>query len=252
LKKVKFIGLIGYPLSHSFSQGYFTDKFKNEGIEGYQYLNFEIENIDRIRDVILNNPDLIGLNVTIPYKESIKPYLHGLSADAEKIGAVNTIVIDHLSDEAILTGHNTDHIGFSKTLELILEKNPSGAMILGTGGASKAVEYSLNKRNIPHCYISRNPTADAHSYNEIDRELLDAFPVIINTTPLGMYPDIDNKPDIPYDLLNQDNYLIDLIYNPEKTLFLKLGEKAGAKIINGLPMLIAQAEAAWELWHAKA
>jgi len=240
----KTVGLIGFPLSHSFSRKYFTEKFRKEGIKDYEYLNFELEDISEIMKVIKSNPELVGLNVTIPYKESVITYLDGLSAEAEEIGAVNTICIKNKK----LSGHNTDHIGFSKTLDLILDENPSGALILGTGGASRAVEFSLIKRGIPFLYISRKPSGNILSYNEIEVDILKRYPLLINTTPLGMYPHINSMPDIPYDLLGRENCMIDLVYNPIKTLFLELGEKSGARIQNGLPMLEYQAEASWELW----
>jgi len=247
MNKQKIVGLIGYPLSHSFSRKYFTDKFRKEGISGFEYRNFEIEDVGKIKEVISSNPGLIGLNVTIPYKESIIPYLDELSPEAEEIGAVNTICIHNSG----LSGHNTDHIGFSRTMDLILDKKPSGALILGTGGASKAVEFSLKERGIPYRYVSRKPAGNALSYKDINKDTISRYPLVINTTPLGMYPEINSKPEIPYDLLGAGNYLIDLVYNPDKTLFLEEGEKAGASTINGLPMLVSQAEASWDLWVKK-
>jgi len=245
---MKEAGLIGFPLSHSFSRDYFTKKFQDEGIQEFRYLNFEIEGADQLNNIISDHNDLIGLNVTIPHKQAVIPLMDELTEEAEEIGAVNTICIDRFGSQAVLTGHNTDHIGFSKTLDLILDKNPSGALILGTGGASKAVEFTLRKRGIGYHSVSRKPGHKILAYKDIDNNLISQYPLIINTTPLGMYPDITSKPDIPYYLLGTNNWLIDLVYNPDKTLFLELGEKAGAKIINGLPMLIAQAEASWELW----
>ena len=250
MKRKNIIGLIGYPLSHSFSQSYFSDKFKKEGIKDYEYLNFEIDSIEKIREIIISYPDLKGLNVTIPYKSAVIPYLDQLSDDARDIGAVNTIVVERISGKFKTTGYNTDYIGFDKTLDLILSDKPAGALILGTGGASKAVEFSLKKMNIPFRHVSRNPEGKMPSYRDINRNTLSEFPLLINTTPLGMHPDVEGKPEIPYALLNQDNYLIDLIYNPDKTAFLQLGEQAGAKTINGLPMLIEQAEAAWNIWQS--
>lgn len=244
VNRKRITGLIGYPLSHSFSRDYFSEKFKREGLNNYQYLNFEIDSIEKINNVILDNPELIGLNVTIPHKESVIPYLQDLSAEAGEIGAVNTICINRTK----LTGHNTDHIGFSKSLEMVLDKEPSGALILGTGGASKAVEYSLRKRGINYVSISRKPDGNILGYKDIDEKLIRNYPLIINTTPLGMYPNIDQAPELPYNLISRDNILIDLVYNPEKTKFLQLGEMAGSRILNGLPMLIEQAEASWALW----
>lgn len=248
MSKTLITGLIGYPLSHSFSQKYFTDKFAKEGISGFVYQNFEIDNIDQIRNIIDQNPELIGLNVTIPYKEKVIPYLNELSEQAEKIGAVNTICIKQTPNGIHLSGHNTDLIGFGKSIDMFLKTEPKGALILGTGGASKAVNYLLDQRSIKRLSVSRTPGSGRITYADIQDKTIREYPLIINTSPLGMFPKIEEKPDIPYHLLSQRNFLIDLIYNPDETLFLKLGKRAGAATLNGLPMLIAQAEASWELW----
>ena len=244
-------GLIGYPLSHSFSKGYFTEKFVKEGIEGYVYENFEISNIDSLRDIIAKNPGLIGLNVTIPYKESVITHIDELSPEARRIGAVNTILVERRGKNTRLTGHNTDYIGFGKSLDVLIQRKPEGALVLGTGGASKAVRFVLEKRGIRNIVVSRNPVSGQLSYNEVTGKTLAEYPLIINTSPVGMYPEVNNKPDIPYDALGPGNYLFDLIYNPEKTRFLEEGEKAGSKIFNGLKMLIEQAEASWDLWSGE-
>lgn len=251
MNSLKITGLIGYPLSHSFSQDYFTNKFKREGIQDYSYQNFEIDSIEKIKDIIEKYNNLIGLNVTIPYKQSVIPFLDRLSEQAEEIGAVNTIIIDRRKNSPKLIGHNTDVIGFSKSLDQLTDSKPTGALVLGTGGAAKAVLYVLKKNDIKYLQISRNPVNKEKSYDFINTDLIKDYPLIINTTPLGMFPDINSKPKIPYEFLGRDNYLFDLIYNPPQTPFLELGSKAGAKTINGLPMLIAQAEAAWELWTQK-
>ncbi len=247
MSKHKLTGLIGYPLSHSFSKSYFTEKFKNEGLDEFSYHNFEIADINQVIDVVKNNPNLIGLNVTIPYKESVIPFLDDLSKQAKDIGAVNTICIDNSSPTPRLIGHNTDHIGFGKSIHLLSKDKPKGALILGTGGASKAAIYFLKNNSIKYISVSRSPGSNI-TYKDIDAEIINDYPLIINTSPVGMYPKIDQKPNIPYHLIGQDNLLFDLIYNPDETLFLTLGKKAGASILNGLPMLKAQAEASWELW----
>ena len=246
--KIVKAGLIGYPLGHSFSKGYFTSRFEKESLPDYEYRNFEINDIRDLKDVVKNNKDLIGLNVTIPYKQSVMDYLDDISGEADKIGAVNTIVIRRRGNDVWMSGHNTDHIGFEKTLEQVLSVDPAGALILGTGGASKAVRYVLDKRGIKYYFVSRDPGQGQLSYREINGRLIKEFPLIINTSPVGMFPHVNEKPEIPYSDIGPDNCLIDLIYNPEKTKFLEGGERAGAKTINGLTMLIEQAEASWKLW----
>ena len=248
MSKHKLTGLIGFPLSHSFSKRYFTEKFKNEGLEDFSYQNFEITDVNQIFDVLRNNPDLIGLNVTIPYKESVIPLLDNLSEQARDIGAVNTICIDNSATTPRLIGYNTDYIGFGKSMHLLTSTKPNGALVLGTGGASKAITYYLQKNHIKYLSVSRS-SGDNITYKDIDKHIINEYPLIINTTPLGMFPKIDQKPDIPYHLLDQNKFLFDLTYNPDLTLFLALGKKAGATILNGLPMLKAQAEASWELWN---
>lgn len=247
----KITGLIGYPLSHSFSKDYFTNKFKEEGINNFSYQNFEIDNINMISEIIKDHKNLIGLNVTIPHKETVLPYLDQLSEQANEIGAVNTICIEWIDNKPYLFGYNTDSIGFSKSLDQLLEETPTGALILGTGGASKAVKFVLNQRKIRFLFVSRSGSGNKLTYNDLDNSILRDYPLIINTTPVGMFPKVDLKPEIPYDFLGADNYLIDLIYNPIQTLFLKRGEEAGARTLNGMPMLIAQAEASWKLWNQK-
>ncbi len=248
MNSTKLIGLLGYPLTHSFSSEYFTNKFLKENIQDFLYQNFEINNIHKVSKLVKDNSMLIGLNVTIPYKESVIPYLDQLSEEAKLIGAVNTICIDRSRSRPYLTGHNTDCIGFDKSLDLLKEKPSKGALVLGTGGASKAVNYVLKNRGVRHLNISRIAGDGKLSYSDINNDIIREYPLIINTTPLGMYPKIEEKPAIPYEFIKEDNCLIDLIYNPDQTLFLKIGAKAGAKTLNGLPMLIAQAEASWELW----
>lgn len=242
----KAFGLIGYPLSHSFSKKYFGDKFEKEGIDWASYDNFPIASVEELPDLIRNNSQLRGLNVTIPYKEQVIPYMDYLAPDAGEIGAVNTIVI---SAEG-LAGYNSDIYGFDKSLDQLLDQDfEGGALILGTGGASKAVAYVLHQRGIPFKSVSRRPAKDRITYEDVDKEILEYYRLIINTTPLGMHPNLEDCPDLPYQLLDHQHYLYDLIYNPAETKFLTLGKEQGAKIKNGLEMLILQAERSWEIWN---
>ena len=246
-------GLIGYPLTHSFSAKFFTEKFRNEEIDA-EYLNFEIEDILDIRRVILFNQYLRGLNITIPYKEKVIPFLHKMSPEAEEIGAVNTIKVDRIKGDMYfyeLTGYNTDYIGFKKSLLPLI--NPSvhkKALILGTGGASKAVAHALTSMGIDWIYVSRSKGEGRISYNELTSDIMAERKLIVNTTPLGTYPDTENCPGIPYSMLNDDHLLYDLVYNPNTTLFLKKGMEQGAQTINGLKMLYLQAERSWEIWNS--
>jgi len=244
-------GLIGYPLGHSFSQKYFTAKFKSENIPDAEYLNFPISQIDQFPLLVQNNDDLIGLNATIPYKERVIPYLNELDDVAAKIGAVNTIKIVRNRGETKLIGYNTDYFGFEQSLKPHLKKHHQKSLILGTGGASKAVAYVFESLGIQYNYVSRKPASDCiYSYQQLTSELIREYHIIVNTSPLGMYPKVDEYPSIPYNSLTKDHILYDLIYNPEKTMFLQKGEKAGSVVINGLPMLHLQAEKAWEIWNS--
>lgn len=247
---IKKLGLIGYPLTHSFSARYFAEKFKNEGISGYTYENFEIPRIEDFPNVIKNNPEIFGLNVTIPYKEQIIPYLDELDDEAKEIGAVNTIKVIRSVDGLVkLKGFNTDIYGFRETLKPLLKMNHYKALILGTGGAAKAVEYVLKKIGLSVLYVSRNPESEnERNYIELNEFAVKDFPVIVNSTPLGMHPKVDACPDIPYEFLNENNLLYDLIYNPAETLFMKKGAEKGAITQNGLGMLKLQAEKAWSIW----
>lgn len=245
----KKLGLIGFPLTHSFSAKYFADKFENESIKGFTYENFEIPKIEDFPDVIKNNPEIIGLNVTIPYKEQIIPYLDELDEEAKEIGAVNTIKVIRTKDGVKLKGYNTDIYGFRETLKPLLKMNHYKALILGTGGAAKAVEYVLRKIGLSVLYVSRNPKSEKEKiYDELNAFAVKDFPVIVNSTPLGMHPKVDVCPAIPYEALSEDNLLYDLIYNPAETLFMKKGAEQGAITQNGLGMLKLQAEKAWEIW----
>ena len=237
-------GLIGFPLSHSFSKKYFSDKFEKESIQGHTYELFPLENIDQLSALLLAHPDLKGLNVTIPYKEQVLPYLDFLSPVVEDIKACNCIRIK----DGKLTGYNTDVLGFEKTLERKLMPQHKKALVLGTGGAAKAVHYVLRKKGIDFLEVSRSNRNGAITYEELDQQIMDAYTLIINTTPLGMYPHVEEAPAIPYSFLGEQHYLYDLVYNPAKTKFLLEGEQRGAAIENGADMLVIQAEASWDIW----
>lgn len=243
-------GLIGYPLKHSFSIGYFNEKFASEGIDA-EYVNFEIPNIEDITDIIEDTDGLCGLNVTIPYKEQVIPFLTRIDNEAREIGAVNVIKVNELDNGQVeLIGYNSDVIGFTQSIEPMLESYHKKALILGTGGASKAVCYALKKIGLEVKYVSRTPqNSDMLSYEEVTPELLNDYKVIVNCTPLGMFPKVDFCPDLPYEALTSEHLLYDLLYNPNKTLFLKKGEAQGAVIKNGLEMLLLQAFEAWKIWN---
>lgn len=241
-------GLIGYPLSHSFSKRYFTEKFERENIAGHAYELFPLESIDLLPALLDSQPLLRGLNVTIPYKTAVLPYLHGLHAEAAQVGAVNTIVIKNKQ----LYGFNTDVYGFETSLFRALgTKAPSvsGALVLGTGGASKAVAFVLKKHGIPYTFVSRNPLPGQLAYSELQKSHIDANELIINTTPVGMQPKIDDLPPIPFQYIGEKHLLYDLIYNPQETAFMLRGKEKGAKVVNGLEMLYLQADKAWQWWN---
>ena len=241
-------GLIGYPLTHSFSQKYFKRKFKVEKISNCEYKNFPLKNIDELPNLIKNTPNLKGLNVTIPFKKLVIPYLDDIHIVAKQIGAVNTIKIERENNNIKLIGYNTDVYGFRQSLVRKMENKHSLALILGTGGASKAIEYVLKNMNIKYLLVSREKKDNGITYSEISREKIQQHTLIINTTPLGMFPNTENYPDIPYKYITNKHFLYDLIYNPEKTAFLIKGKKKHAKIYNGLRMLELQADMAWEIF----
>ena len=245
LKPKHKFGLIGKDISYSFSKNYFTLKFKKLGLNDYEYVNFDLKSIDEFKDLI--SKELKGLNVTIPYKESIINFLDEIDDEAKLIGAVNTIKIDK---RGRLTGFNTDVYGFEESLKPRLKKSHKKALVLGTGGASKAVCYVLDKLKIDYLLVSRSPEKTQISYTDLNRSLLEKYTIIINCTPLGTYPKVEEYPKIPYDCITKKHLLYDLIYNPEKTQFLKEGEKRGADISNGLKMLELQAEKSWKIWMA--
>lgn len=244
---MKKYGLIGYPLTHSFSQRYFTEKFVKEKISGCSYSNFPLPDIGGL-EAVLADPELRGLNVTIPYKEQILPFLHEENEVVKKILACNCIRID----DGKLFGFNTDVIGFEESLAGQLKPHHEQALVLGTGGAAKAVEYVLNKRGIGYLLVTRHPrpsTTDLR-YDQVDNALLETHTLIINTTPLGMHPRVEDFPPLPYEAITPRHYLFDLVYNPARTLFLRKGEERGAAVENGYDMLILQAEESWRIWTA--
>ena len=242
-------GLIGYPLSHSFSASYFTEKFEKERVIDAKFQLFPLNNIQEIKQLLINEPYLKGLSVTIPYKEKIIPYLDELDKVAQKVGAVNSIKISNKENKIYLKGYNTDIVGFEKTLAPLLENHHEQALILGSGGSSKAVIYVLEKLNIPYKIVSRKNNQSFLSYQQLNREIIENHQLIINTTPLGMYPDVNKCHALPYQFLNSAHLLIDLIYNPKETLFLQKGKLQKCKIKNGLEMLIFQAEESWKIWN---
>ena len=244
-------GLIGYPLGHSFSKNYFNEKFANEDIDAV-YMNFEIPSINDLPQVIAENPELKGLNVTIPYKEKVISYLDELDKDAREIGAINVIkVIRQKDSDPKLVGYNSDVIGFTKSIEPLLEPHHKKALILGTGGASKAVFHGLKQLGVEGTFVSRHERPNMFTYEELTAEVMDEYSVIVNTTPVGMYPHTDECPDIPYQYLTPNHLLYDLLYNPDVTLFMKKGEEKGATTKNGLETLLLQSFTAWDLWERK-
>ena len=240
-------GLIGYPLGHSFSRGYFTDFFGREGLDA-EYKNFELPNIEALDEVLNTEPTLRGFNVTIPYKQQVFPYLNELTEAAQAIGAVNVVKVKHRDGGLYLKGYNTDYIGFSNSIRPYLKPHHTHALILGTGGASKAVDYALRQLGLETKYVSRTAREDILSYDELTPELMAQYTVIVNTTPLGMHPKVNECPPLDYSLITKQHLLYDVIYNPAKTLFLQHGEEHGATISSGMDMLIGQAKAAWKIW----
>ena len=245
---MKKLGLLGRHISYSFSRSYFNAKFENENLSGFSYKNFDIDSITAFPEILKNNPELIGLNVTIPYKEVVIPYLDKLDQKAREIGAVNTIKI---STDKMLIGYNTDCYGFKNSLKPALKQYHKKALILGTGGASKAIAFSLKELGIDYNYVSRKLKNDVKfTYNMLTNSVIKEHQIIINCTPLGTFPNVDNCPEIPYDGIGTTHILFDLVYNPEETKFLKKGKVRGATAINGLNMLKLQAEKAWEIWNS--
>lgn len=242
-------GLVGYPLGHSFSRSFFNDKFEGEKISA-EYINFEIPSIDDFPEIISNHPTLRGLNVTIPYKQQVMNYLDEVTPEARAIGAVNVVKVEHSGKNVKLIGFNSDVIGFTRSIEPLLKLHHKKALILGTGGASKAIRYGLEEKlGIETLFVSRTKRDKCITYEDITEEVLREYEVIVNCSPKGMFPHTDECPDIPYEHLNSNNLLYDLVYNPDETLFMKKGKEQGAEVKNGLEMLILQAIASWEFWN---
>ncbi|ANW95142.1 shikimate dehydrogenase [Wenyingzhuangia fucanilytica] len=247
MDKVTF-GLVGKNISYSFSRGYFGEKFQKLGLDNHQYVNFDLQEISVLGEIIKARENgLKGLNVTIPYKQDVQPFLNSIDADAKEIGAVNTI---KFNDDGTVVGYNTDVYGFQKALEPLLKSHHTKALILGTGGASKAVAYAFQKLGITYKFVSRTASEDRWSYDQLNEQIIKEYTVIVNCSPLGTSPDIELKPEIPYQFLNANHLLFDLIYNPSETTFLRLGKEQGATIKNGLEMLELQAEKSWSIWNS--
>ncbi len=249
-KGERIFGLIGFPLTHSFSKIYFNQKFEAEHIDA-RYLNFELPDIGDLMEVVAQYPALSGLNVTIPYKEQVLPYLDEIDEDAAKIGAVNVIKFIRKKNSLKFKGYNSDMIGFSDSLKPLITPARNKALILGTGGAAKAVRQGLINLGIEPIYVSRTPDPKKNElgYDDLDPHIMDTHKIIVNTTPLGMYPKIDTCPDIPYGLLTNEHLCYDLIYNPDVTLFMKRASEHGAEVKNGLEMLLLQAFISWNIWN---
>ncbi|MFM9826997.1 shikimate dehydrogenase family protein [Flavobacterium sp.] len=243
---LKRFGLLGRNISYSFSKGYFTDKFNVENLNNCSYENFDIAEISEFPEIIANNINIHGMNVTIPYKEQVLQYLDSLSKKASLIGAVNTI---KFTKKGKLKGYNTDYYGFMESLKPLLQKHHKKALILGTGGASKGVAFALKELNIEYIFVSRNETENRITYDQINANTFNEYQIIINCSPVGTSPNIDNFPLIPYEYFSDKHIAYDLIYNPEETQFLKKAKNQGAKTKNGLDMLVFQAEKSWEIWN---
>ena len=245
---MRHFGLIGYPLGHSFSVAYFKEKFAREGIQA-RYRNYPLEDLSAFPDLVKSDRKLAGLNVTVPHKQNILPFLQVLSATAEGIGAVNTVSVRQRGGDIQLEGDNTDVEGFQRSLEEHLEGHHDSALVLGTGGSSKAVCFVLEQLGISYVQVSRSAGEHRISYEQLGAERVTETPLIINTTPLGMHPSIEGYPDIPYENLTPRHLLFDLVYNPALTRFLALGKEQGAATVNGYDMLVYQAEASWKIWN---
>jgi shikimate dehydrogenase len=242
-------GLIGYPLGHSFSKSYFAEKFLREKISGCSYDNFPIREIGLLPDLVKSDPDLCGLNVTIPYKSEVFRFLDFIDPEADEIGAVNVIKIRRAGDSIKLYGYNSDATGIYDSIAPFISRDVKNAIVLGTGGSSRAVCYVLGKLGLNIVQVSRSKRPGTIAYSGLDSTVISASTIIINTTPLGMYPDIDSRPDIDYGQLTENHILFDLVYNPEITSFLKSGIERGCRVITGLKMLHSQAEKAWKIWN---
>lgn len=244
---MKRYGLLGYPLGHSFSARFFAEKFRREGIDA-EYVNFEMPSVEGLRAFVASDPELCGLNVTIPHKQAVIPHLDTLTDEAQAIGAVNVIAINRREGALRLVGANTDAVGFRRSIEPLLRPCHRRALVLGTGGASRAVVYVLRRLGIEPRYVSRRERPGAFTYASLTADDVRAHHVIVNCSPVGMYPHTDECPALPYDALTEDHLLYDLVYNPEETLFMQRGREHGATVKNGMEMLRLQALAAWDVW----
>lgn len=244
--KERIFGLVGRNISYSFSAGYFKKKFEKLKIESVSYRNFDIDEIDELPYILKNTKGIKGLNVTIPYKEEILPLLDKLSKNAKIIGAVNTITV---SKKGKLKGYNTDYFGFKKSLKPLLKKHHEKALILGTGGAAKAVAFALRKMKIEYDFVSRSGNEELFGYADLTEDVFSEYHIIINTTPVGTFPNVDECPELDYSLFTKKHIAYDLVYNPEETKFLRLAKENGAKTMNGYKMLVYQAERAWKIWN---
>ncbi len=246
MEQQKLYGLVGRNIGHSFSRPYFTERFAKDQLPHYDYVNFDLADISEFPQIIQSNPNLAGLNVTIPYKETIIPYLNKLSKKTARIGAVNTI---RFTKSGKLKGYNTDYHGFKKSLQPLLKPHHQKALILGTGGASKAVAFALEELGILHTFVSRESNGNAIDYDRVNATTFDNHQIVINCTPLGMSPDTEHFPPLPYAYFTEKHIAYDLIYNPAETLFLQKAKAQGATIKNGYEMLVLQAEKAWKIWN---
>lgn len=246
VKKQRQFGLLAKESSHSFSKKYFTEKFTQNFFENCDYENYDLLTIEKFPELLATTKGLVGLNVTIPYKEAIIPFLDKIDKKAKKIGAVNCITI---SKNKKTKGYNTDYYGFKKSLQPLLKKHHKRALILGTGGASKAVAFALRKLEIEYDFVSRTPNEYQFGYDELDATVFADYQIVINTTPLGTFPNMKECPLLPYELFTEQHIAFDLVYNPEQTYFLKQAKAQGAKIKNGYEMLVFQAEKAWKIWN---
>lgn len=239
-------GLIGYPLTHSFSKQFFTEKFEREGLTDCSYENFPLENIADLPGLLAAHPDIAGLNVTIPHKKSVIPFLTDVAPAVQKTGACNCIRI--VGKKRI--GYNTDVIGFHLSLLPHLKVQHQQALILGTGGASAAVEYVLQQLAVPYLIVSRTPGANQIGYDQLSEEMMTNYTLVVNTTPLGTFPAVDTFPPLPYEYVGPDHFLYDMVYNPPETIFIQRGKEKGATVLNGMDMLIGQANASWDIWKS--
>ena len=247
----KLYGLIGFPLGHSWSKRYFDEKFEREGIAGARFEPFPLEDISRFPEFIANQKELQGLSVTIPYKEQVIPYLDRLDESARRVGAVNSVRVERQGKKVLLTGYNTDVHGFAKSLDEMQLPHEPRALVLGTGGAAKAVARVMQQRDWEYLMVSRKPQKDGEiSWEDVTPELLEDQQLIVNATPLGMYPKVEECPPLPYQALSPQHILFDLVYNPPETCFLKQGRRKGCQVQNGEKMLIYQAERSWQIWNA--